>query len=213
MKNLEKIISFLKDPNTYWSSKGNLVIENDFEIKPQDFLNYAEKDLQDTYSHNLINTLSNAKRALDCQVDILLIAFGYYNISKNKFWGFPKKIEIIKELGILAPRVLLKVNKTRNLMEHQYVKPTLEQVEDFVDIVALFMASTDKYIYNFPDDLEIENDYLDSFWLKFSNNYEGENLRINVIYKNSENEELIITYKDIGYSELLNLILKIGNKN
>ncbi|MCA1967393.1 MAG: hypothetical protein ACK4M1_10335 [Flavobacterium sp.] len=213
MKNIEIIISFLKEPDTYWSSKGNLVIENDFEIKPQDFLNYAEIDLQNTYSHNLINTLSNAKRALDCQVDILLMAFGYYNISKKKFWGFPKKIEIIKELGILAPRVLLKVNKTRNLMEHQYVKPTLEQVEDFVDIVALFIASTDKYIYNFPNDLQIENDSLENFWIDFSNNYKEENLTITVIHKDSENEELTINYKDSGYSELLSLILKIGNKN
>ena len=35
--------------------------ENEFEIKPEDFLNYAEKDLKSEYEHKLINSLSNAK--------------------------------------------------------------------------------------------------------------------------------------------------------
>src|SRR5690554_5080866 len=100
---IENIILFLENPDSYWSSRSYMQIENEFEIKPEDFLNYAEKDLESEYDHKLINALSNAKRSLDCQVDILLMAFGYYSISKRKKWGFPKKIEIIKELGILAP--------------------------------------------------------------------------------------------------------------
>ena len=35
-------------------------------------------------------------------------------------------------------------------MEHEFFIPDEEQVNDFIDIVALFIASTDKYIYDFP---------------------------------------------------------------
>lgn len=206
------IILFIEKEDTFWSSRGHTQIDNEFEIQPQDFLNYAEKDLESNYSHNLINCLSNAKRALDCQVDTLLIAFGYYSNSKKKMWGFPKKIEVIKELGILAPRVLLKINKTRNLMEHDFTKPTLEQVEDFVDIVALFIASTDKFIYDFPDDLQIECESFDDFWLDLVCDYKNEKIEIRVIYKEKkkENDTLIISAKDEKYSEFLKSMLKIG---
>lgn len=210
METIENIISFLNKPDCYWSSRGHIKIENEFEIKPQDFLSYAEKDLESDYSHNLINSLSNAKRALDCQVDILLIAFGYYSISKKKMWGFPRKIEVIKELGILAPRVLLKINRTRNLMEHHFAKPTLEQVEDFVDIVALFIASTDKFVYDFPDDLQIECESFDDFWLDIKSDYNKGNLRLDIIHKDKKNEILVVSIQDEKYSELLRSILKIG---
>ena len=212
MNEISNVLSFLNKPDCYWSSRGHTQIENKFEIKPQDFLSYAEKDLDGNYSHNLINSLSNAKRALDCQVDILLIAFGYYSISKKKMWGFPRKVEVIKELGILAPRVLLKINKTRNLMEHHFAKPTLEQVEDFVDIVALFIASTDKFIYDFPDELQIECDSSQDFWIDFKCDYKNGCLKLDLIFKGKENEAISVSIKDDNYSEVLRSILKIGNK-
>lgn len=207
---LDTIIDFLNKPETQWTSRGHIKIENQYEIKPQDFLTYAESDLTSNYSHNLINSLSNAKRALDCQVDILLMAFGFYKISKEKMWGFPKKIELIKNIGIIAPRVLLKINKVRNLMEHEYSKPTFEQVEDFVDIVSLFIASTDKFIFDFPDRLEIENEEIKDYWIRIEPNYKLSELKIDVVNKGGDNNEIKLIVGAKGYSEILQQFLKIG---
>lgn len=120
-----------------------------FEIKPYQFLSFAEDDLKLSYPHKALNALSNAKRALDCQLDSLICSFGLFKSAQKENWKFPKKIEIINKLGILAPRILEKINRIRNLMEHEYVRPDSEQVEDFIDIVSLFFAATDKFIYKF----------------------------------------------------------------
>lgn len=208
--NTGDILEFLISSSARWTSRGHLHIEHNFEIKPQDFLSYAEADLANDYSHRLINSLSNAKRALDCQVDILLIGFGYYEISKKKKWGFPKKIEIIKVLGIIAPRVLLKINRVRNLMEHEFSNPTNEQVEDFVDIVSLFIASTDRFIYDYPEDMEIENDENVKLWIQFDADYKNNNINIKTRSKEDENEEFIVNVEHENYAELLRQILRIS---
>jgi hypothetical protein len=148
---IEDLLYILNHEKTIVDSYQVGPIETPFEITPQEFLNYSELDLVSTSNHKYINALSNAKRSLDCQLDTLLIGFGYYKNSKSKYWGFPKKIELLKDLGIIAPRVLSKINKTRNLMEHEFIVPNPEKVEDFIDIVALFLAATytytDKYMY------------------------------------------------------------------
>lgn len=209
---IEEIIQFLEHEGAEWDSRGQTQIKHDFEIKPQDFLSYAEKDLASEYEHNLINSLSNAKRALDCQIDILLIAFGFYTTSNKKTWGFPKKLDLIKELGIIAPRVLLKINKTRNLMEHHFAKPNLEQVEDFVDIVALFIASTDKYIYNFADSLDVNSPINETVWLSIKNRY-SENLILIDINSHDKVETIRVLSSDEKYIALLKSVLTIANKN
>ena len=154
----ELLIKFLEDKDTFRATWGYNFVDTSFETMPSEFISFAEQDLQSSFGHKYINALSNAKRALDCQADRLLKLFGFYEESQNKFWGFPKKIELIQKFDILAPRVLTKINKTRNLMEHQYVKPDASQVEDFLDIVSLFIASTDRFTSNSITDVGYLNE-------------------------------------------------------
>lgn len=127
-------------------------IENNFDLQSNDFLEFAQLDLQMDYEHHLINCLSNVKRAIECQIDSILIGLGLFETSKIEKWYFPKKIEILNKLGIISPRILIKINKIRNLLEHHYSKPEKEKVEDAVDIAILFLRSTEKYLLNFPYD-------------------------------------------------------------
>ena len=150
------LIAYLQDKNTTRSGWGLERVDTKFDTMPSEFIGFAEADLQTDLEHRFINSLSNAKRALDCQADRLLKMLGFYGESKDKFWGFPKKILLLQKLDILAPRILNKINKTRNLMEHHYIKPNSEQVEDFIDIVALFIASTDQYA-SFPVEVKYMN--------------------------------------------------------
>lgn len=175
--NVFELIKFLKDKNTRKSSWGMNVIDTSFETMPSEFIGFAESDLQSPFEHKYINALSNAKRALDCQADRLLKLFGYYQESQDKFWGFPKKIELIQKFEIIAPRVLNKINRTRNLMEHQYIKPKTDEVEDFLDIASLFIASTDHYVSNFITYIHYANEDSEEF---------EKYLDVNIIYDNDK---------------------------
>jgi hypothetical protein len=120
-----------------------------FDISPNEFLKYASNDLESTTTHKHINALSNAKRAIDSQIEGLLKLYGFYNQAKKEFWGFPKKLNSLSDIGIITPRILKKLNRQRNIMEHEFIKPNNEQVEDFVDIATLFIGSSDKYVFNY----------------------------------------------------------------
>jgi hypothetical protein len=198
---------------TVWTSTASDTLKTTFDISPQDFIKYAETDLTSDYEHNIINALSNSKRALDCQLDTLLLAFGFYKISQLEFWSFPKKIGLISELGVIAPRVLHKINKQRNLLEHQFIKPQKESVEDFLDIALLFIASTDKYSLKFITSLHFRNDDLKKFFT-VRNQYAMESF--NLIIRHDKTREgnteapieLSIDSKNQFYKPILKQYLK-----
>lgn len=176
---IDQIISEILDPRTSSYMKMSDDLKSDFDILPQDFINYAQIDLASDYEHNIINALSNSKRALDCQLDILLLSFGYYKKSQKDQWSFPKKIDLINELGLIAPRVLKKINKQRNLLEHQFVRPKRENVEDFLDITMLFIASTDRYSLIFHPEVWLRNKSFDRKYGIFSD-YKNCKLKIDI---------------------------------
>lgn len=151
---INDIIDYLNHPEFQVDGTDFLEYEIPFEIKPKDFLDFAEQDLNSNSSHRFVNALSNAKRALDCQVVCLLDVFGLLNLADKKRWGFPSKIDALKKIGILAPRILTKINTTRNLLEHEFANPNSEQVNDFIDVVALFLESTKIYLENYLNFIE-----------------------------------------------------------
>jgi hypothetical protein len=129
----------------------------DYEINPGDFVRFAQQDLAEGCLRGFINALSNAKRAIDCQVQKVFDCLGL-RPKRN----FPAKMELLSSVGILAPRIVGKVIRTRNYLEHEYVKPQQEQVEDAVDIATLFVAVLDRAMSFFPERYDIGN-YLDGF--------------------------------------------------
>ncbi|MFK5915575.1 MAG: hypothetical protein QM484_14505 [Woeseiaceae bacterium] len=130
--------------------KGFISLSYITPITPKEYLEYADKDLLQGGNHGYVNALSNAKRAIDCQITNLLFVLGL-----PKSGNIHKKIEKIENIGILAPRILKKVNKIRNLLEHEFQKPTADEAEDAVDIATLFIGATEKVFMNF----------MDSFWI------------------------------------------------
>ena len=218
---IKEIISELSSDKTKFTLSGTTTLKTKFDISPQEFINYAELDLSSNYDHNIVNALSNAKRALDSQLDTLLVCLGYYGISQKKYWSFPKKIDLINELGIIAPRVLRKINKQRNLLEHQFIKPKVEVVEDFLDITLLFIGSTDRFTLNFRNIIHLKNPDQKKLYV-IENNYVKEEINIH-IYKTEKEfdfpylepekieNELISSnsynHKDADYNELLKFYL------
>ncbi len=122
----------------------------EFGISANEFIKYAESDLQQGTVHGLVNALSNAKRAIDCQIDTVLGCFGLLSRC-----NYPKKIEILRKLDIVTPRIVNKVVKARNYLEHEFKQPDLEFVEDAVDIANLFIASLWQATHSFSETFEI----------------------------------------------------------
>lgn len=147
----DKLLEFLHQPNLFVISETKTSMVNKFEIAPNDFLDFAEKDLDSNLPHRYVNCLANLKRALDCQIANIFSALG----MSDKKMGLEKKMEIIQKLGLVTPRILNKVGKVRNLMEHEFANPDEETVIDMLDVVSLFIAYTDTIMNNYPDEVVV----------------------------------------------------------
>lgn len=122
----------------------------DMKISPIEFLTLAEDDFERGGLAALVNATTNVKRAIVGQLDQLLISFGYSSLR----WSVPKKIERLRRLGLLAPRLLRKVVDMRNILEHEYATPELKEVEEALDIASLFVMSASAMFIPFDDVLE-----------------------------------------------------------
>lgn len=142
-------------------------------ILPTDYLLYAQSDLDSRLEHKHINALSNTKRAIDCQLDNIFEAFG---LPKKR--NFPAKLEMVGELGLVAPRIVRKVVRIRNMLEHEYYNPNQDEVEDAVDIATLFLEATSRPFRGFMEDYFIADN-------TSSQNYDSE--RIVSAITNGEN--------------------------
>ena len=134
--------------NIYDKGSTRHEIESPFSLNAEDFLEYSEEDIKENNNKNIINSLSNVKRSIENRVDLLLYAFG---CKFSKQLRFPEKLNELNKMGIIAPRILKKINKIRNLLEHQYEIPNKEKVEDALDVAILFIEYTNKFIYEFTD--------------------------------------------------------------
>jgi len=217
---IKDVITYLLHEEFQVEGTGFLEYEIPFDIKPKDFLFYAEQDLNSSLSHCFVNALSNGKRALDCQVLCLLDIFGLLKHAEKKRWGFPSKIEALKKIGVIAPRILTKVNKTRNLLEHEFANPNSEQVIDFIDVVALFLESTKVYMENYLN--FIETAWIDDKTMNME--ITADNIVVEFYYKtdkqdeeNDENEgcatcQIVISPEDEDFYKIMELYHKKTEK-
>lgn len=134
----ELLCKLLGKPNKWGETEGMKF----FDIEAEDFLEFAKKDSEGQDLRSCVNALGNVKRAIECRIDSILFAYCLHKKSEKEGWDFPKKIEIIERLGIVAPSILKRINKKRNELEHRYVKPTPEEVADGRDVAKLFLAYT-----------------------------------------------------------------------
>ncbi|KLU63341.1 hypothetical protein CEB3_c02650 [Peptococcaceae bacterium CEB3] len=205
------LIAFLESNYTY-GSRTYKNMEIPFDVKPEEFLEFAQRDLNDISGediHQLVNALSNAKRALECQMDSLLFAFGCYKIIK----GVPNKIDFLRDCGIITPTLFKRFNKIRNTLEHDYLLPSPDNVFDFIEIAELFIFATRRFVYEFPSYQEFENNTCNDYWVKidFDNVTAIFDITIFNKDKDKDNESIKVGCQginDLKYKELLKAYLK-----
>lgn len=110
-------------------------------LEPRDFLDFAVEDsVALVKDRNRVNCLSNCKRAIDAQVDRLVQRLGFFPLARKERWNIPKKLEFISSIGVVAPRILRRLNALRNRLEHEFAPPSEAQVEDALDVTTLFVS-------------------------------------------------------------------------
>jgi len=140
---LNRAFEFLERDDLTSSSIYSGILKLPFDVKPDQFLEFATVDFDENSAHSRVNALSNIKRAIDCRMDSLLCVFGLYSKSRKEDWGFPKKVEILSTVGVVAPGILMRINKERNKLEHAFRIPKHKEVEDFLDVARLFLSATE----------------------------------------------------------------------
>lgn len=128
--------------------------DSKFDLTPKNFLRFANQDLKEKDDRGIINSLTNSKRAIDCQTDEALEKCG---IKSNDFdheikkfvdhfdldEDIPIKLKIIHSLN-LAPSITISKTRTlRNKLEHFYKKPTIHEAKEALDVADLFIRSVE----------------------------------------------------------------------
>ena len=121
-------------------------------LSPEEFLAQAESDFEIGGQSALLNSITNAKRAIQCQIDQWVLALGLNAVQKKK------KIELLNQIGY-APRIFKKVMDSRNLLEHEYKTPTIQDVEDALDLAWLFVSMSNTTIIPISFILANQNKY------------------------------------------------------
>ena len=116
---------------------------------------------------------------------------------------------------MVAPRIINKVNKNRNFLEHEFKLPSKENIEDALDIANLFVSAvngvlkavlTDFYIKEGSGDLDdgkLEN------CIYFSFDDEKKELEV-TLYKNDEEFHSTVAANHPKYKSIIKLILTEG---
>jgi hypothetical protein len=125
------------------------------QITPRSYLQFSQVDLETgTDARSNINALSNAKRALHLQVELLAESFGIKGLSRKASQGFQNQFEFCGHCGLTTPKIVQRMNRVRNVTEHEYYFPNRSEAEDFVDVVSLFISATERFLRLFPSEIE-----------------------------------------------------------
>lgn len=136
---------------------GSAYTDNVFDINPKDFLRFAKFDFSQKDERGLINSLTNSKRAIDCQIDEVLSKFGVnqdnFKEATDKFIAhfhftndIPNKLKFIQALNFAPSLLISRTRNLRNRLEHLYQKPSENEVNEALDVADLFIRSVSSYL-------------------------------------------------------------------
>ncbi|BAX62530.1 hypothetical protein [Burkholderia stabilis] len=144
-------------PDGDWIYSWSFIKTRDEPISAEQYIKFAESDLLDGESErHLVNALTNAKRALHLRMEDVCLGFGFDCCGGKR--SFPRMVEHLSSIGVAAPRILSRLNQLRNQVEHEYLVPGRAEVETFIDVTILFVASTQRWINRQPSDIEIQQE-------------------------------------------------------
>lgn len=209
-----------------------------FKIKPKDFFRFAKEDFKDKSSKGLINSISNAKRAIDCQIDSALVYFGIdfdsihsasaQYIERFNFSGkdIPHKLKLVQAIGLAPSFLVSNIRGIRNKLEHYYEVPTQEEVERSIELAELFILTIEGRLKMVEEGFFISstNHYEDSKsrrWIETDDKYKnridvsldtkGKKFNVNLYISNNLEGNLQIQQDEMVYYGLIYFVISISN--
>lgn len=174
MENILNIITNLKiDPTRLIVLRlGGGGIYSTTELSPREFIRFSKEDIKEDNNRGLINSLTNSKRAIDCQIDNVFEMLGVktenLKYSENLIKqlkittkNLPFKLKLVQSLGLAPGALVSNVRSLRNKLEHSYEIPKSKEVAEAIEIAELFVLS-----------IESKTKFLDYDFLISSSNYE-----------------------------------------
>ncbi|WP_288841719.1 hypothetical protein [uncultured Deefgea sp.] len=131
----------------------NINFTHRFPLMPEDYLNFAYSDLKEGSKKGLINSLSNAKRSIDCIIEVALKSFAIdpKKIPPNAV-GFcndvlpewdkdisPVSLRLFCALGFAPSFLIREVRLLRNSIEHEYEIPSIHEVIKASEVAELLL--------------------------------------------------------------------------
>ncbi|HEY5583449.1 MAG TPA: hypothetical protein VIK78_03045 [Ruminiclostridium sp.] len=204
----------------------------EFNIMPKDYLMFAKNNIKEkvTQTQNCIDAMSNTKRAIECQIDLLINTLGYdyktfdkrnmypvtkafikSNFQEEQCDGLTDRLKLLNILGLAPTLILSNIRKLRNQMEHEYIELSYQDVKGSIEVAELFINSSNGKLYNLPTLIDVGNTLID----KDENSYSYYNiqfpfLRLEFDTQNST-DTVKIFIKDNDDSHI-GLILKPNDK-
>jgi hypothetical protein len=161
----------------------------EFDLYDRDYLEFAEESLN-RYLNNrkpvkLLNCLSHLKRAMDCQLETFLHAYGLADVFSKRNLSVDKKLLFVQACGIFSSRTLGRLNTFRNRMEHRFEIPDISDIEVYFDIVTAFVAILESAIsIYFEQYFSLPDPDDEGKWCgRFSVVYDAEKQNISVEWK------------------------------
>lgn len=165
--NNDELLKLVKELDLDWTNimihehdyKGEFLYT--FEVTPENFLAYAKENINLKTKKGLIDGMSNAKRAIECQIDSIINFLGYdYKVfdrrssyqNTKKFInahfaedtvdGITDRIKLLNILDITPSFLISKIRSLRNRVEHEYIIPSFSEVKEAIEIAELFINSS-----------------------------------------------------------------------
>lgn len=204
-----------------------------FDIEPCDFLSFSKDDYKIKDKKGLVGALSNAKRAIDCQVDWIIsyLGYDYLNFDAKKYPQIKVlidefetgvslhtdssiKLRFIQSLELAPIFLISKIRTIRNKLEHEYILPNEGEVREAIDVAELFINATQNVIVNkFSNECYFGNKYDEKRGIWISphlgisfNPFHKESNRMNIICI-EESKSIELKAIDDGYIYLVKALM------
>jgi hypothetical protein len=126
--------------------RGDTIHHPSFDLYARDYIAFAEKEIATKDDRSLINCVGHLKRAIDCQLDCFLHAYGLGKLFAKRNLKFDKKLEFLQAAGAFSARTLSRLNGVRNRMEHSYAIPDIEDLDAYLDLTVAFVGVLERTI-------------------------------------------------------------------
>ena len=117
-----------------------------YDISSEEFLGFAENAIASETKEGMVNTISNLKRALDCEMDMFFESINVKRIFDKKNLKFEKKSQFLADIGLFPIQTINKLNFMRNKLEHEYKTPEIYDLHTYYELVWSVVKILDLYL-------------------------------------------------------------------